>query len=293
MTFPLSEQLVLGIVNALENQERRFLVDAELQVLVDTEEAAPDENRFYGLPEWNSADGFALMADFVEKLRSSSAQNELRRVLYTGRGVFKSFKNALRKFPLVEKRWQRYKNAAMRRLIGEWYGALCESWGLERLDAEIEDCGEQVYDDFSFSEYALPDFKDVFRCFSCADTDGVPDFLGAAVIELQKRHFQSLCKDGTGVVCRSVSGEFAGFITASPVLKNDMRTFVLTGLYVSEHFRRLGIGTELVSLCLSSIKKRKKESALIAFTHLPESVVHLFEKLGFQRAGTGFFARTM
>ena len=96
MTFPLSEQLVLGIVNALENQERGFLVDAELQVLVDTEEAAPDENRFYGLPEWNSADGFALMADFVEKLRSSSVQSELRRVLYTGRGVFKSFKNVLR-----------------------------------------------------------------------------------------------------------------------------------------------------------------------------------------------------
>ncbi|MGP1457719.1 MAG: GNAT family N-acetyltransferase [Treponema sp.] len=293
MTFPLSEKLVSGIVNALENQERRFLVDAQTQVLVEAEGITQDENRFYGLPEWNSAAGFALRADFVEQLRFPTAQNELRRVLRSGRGVFKSFKNVLREFPEAEKRWHRYKNAAMRRLIGEWYNSLSDAWGLERLELEIEDGGEQLYDDFSFCAYVPSDFDEVFRCFSHAEADGTPDFVKSAVIELQKRHFQSFCKGAAGFVCRSIAGEFAGFITASPVLENAGETFVLTGLYVSEQFRGLGIGTELVSLCLSSIKKRKKESALIAFAMLPDSVLHLLQKQGFEQAGTGLFARTI
>ena len=291
MTFPLSEQLVSGIVNALENQQRRFLVDAEAQRLVDAEGVIQDENRFYGLPKWNSAAGFALRMDFVEKLRSERAKNELRRVLHSGRGVFKSFKNILREFPEAEKLWHRHKNAAMRRIIGDWYSTLCDVWGLERLELEIEDYGEHVYDDFSFSEYALSDFQDVSRCFFYEKSEVASDFINGALIELWKQHFQSAHVDGTGFVCRSAAGDFAGFITASPIFEHEFQAFVLTGLYVSEQFRGLGIGTELVSLCLSSIKKLKKESALIAFTLLPTSVVQLFEKLGFQRVGTGFFAR--
>lgn len=208
MTFPLSEQLVSGIVNALENQQRRFLVDAEAQSLVDAEGVIQDENRFYGLPKWNSAAGFALRMDFVEKLRSERAKNELRRVLHSGRGVFKSFKNTLREFPEAEKLWHRHKNAAMRRIIGDWYSTLCDVWGLERLELEIEDYGEHVYDDFSFSEYALSDFQDVSRCFFLRKIRGGVGFYKRRPYRIVETTFPVSARRWNGIRLPKRSGGF-------------------------------------------------------------------------------------
>ena len=95
MVFPLTESLFADILNALENQEERFLIDAESRTLVHADGITSDGIRYYSLPEWDSAAGFALRTEFAGKLRAPLAKEELQRVLHSGRGVFKSFKNVL------------------------------------------------------------------------------------------------------------------------------------------------------------------------------------------------------
>ena len=295
MVFPLTESLFADILNALENQEERFLIDAEKKALVKADGIISDEERYYSLPEWDSAAGFALRTEFADRLRTPLAKEELRRVLHSGRGVFKSFKNVLKEFPQVEKLWHLYKNKSMQRFIGSWYNSLREIWGLEQLDLEPEENGDLLHDDFIFSEYDESGFSEISKIFLHAEencTDGnFPVQINKAALRLWERHFSHCGADNIGFICRSLSGEFAGFITAAPVSDEIERIFTLTGFYVSEKYRGLGIGAELVSMLIQSLKDLKIESTLTAFMILPESALNLLEKQGFEKAGTGFFMR--
>lgn len=121
MVFALTEKLESEILQALENQEQKFLVDAQNSVLVSSEKISADEYSFFALPEWNSSDGFNLMEDFVSALHSPIAKDELQRILHSGRGVFRNFKDTLKKYPEVEKLWHGFKNRKMRLYINGWY----------------------------------------------------------------------------------------------------------------------------------------------------------------------------
>ena len=66
MTFELTASLETALLNALENQEKIFLIDAKEGFLVEEGGGIKgDEDRYYNLPEWTSADGFALREAFV------------------------------------------------------------------------------------------------------------------------------------------------------------------------------------------------------------------------------------
>lgn len=295
MVFPLTGSLFADILNALENQEQSFLIDAESRTLVHADGITSDGIRYYSLPEWDSAAGFALRTEFADKLRAPLAKEELQRVLHSGRGVFKSFKNVLKEFPQVEKLWHLYKNKSMQRFIGSWYNSLREIWGLEQLELEPEENGDLLHDDFVFNEYGESDFNEISGFFlhakeNCSDGD-FPEQINKAALKLWERQFACCGKNSIGFICRSLSGEFAGFITAAPISEKIERIFTLTGFYVSEKYRGLGIGAELVSMLIQSLKDLKIESTLAAFMILPESALNLLEKQGFEKAGTGFFMR--
>ena len=96
MTFALTQILVDSIQTALENQEKSFIVDAENCGIIERDDSVTvDDEKFYNLPEWTSADGFKLREDFVNNLYSPLAREELQEILHSGRGVFKSFRNLL------------------------------------------------------------------------------------------------------------------------------------------------------------------------------------------------------
>ena len=120
------------------------------------------------LPRWDSSDGFSLRENFVNELNSPFAQKELRKVMHSGRGVFKGFKNVLKDYPLVEKAWHRYKNLHMREYIGDWYNQLREIWGLEKLQQEPEDNEDLLNDDFQFFEYSSSNYKELVQIFNDA-----------------------------------------------------------------------------------------------------------------------------
>ena len=97
MTFSLTESLLNEIQSALENQEEQFLVDAAQNKLVQkTDGLKGDDEFFYDLPEWDSAAGFKLREDFVERLNAPIAHEALQEVLHSGRGVFRNFRNVIK-----------------------------------------------------------------------------------------------------------------------------------------------------------------------------------------------------
>lgn len=57
MTFNLTDELIDSIISAMDNQDCVFVVDAASYQLVDGSSALPDDNEYYALPEWKSADG--------------------------------------------------------------------------------------------------------------------------------------------------------------------------------------------------------------------------------------------
>ena len=129
MTFELTDELVDSIISALENQEKKFAVDAESNSLIEkTNFVECDEDSLYELPEWSSKDGFSIMEEFVNELRSPIARNDLLTVLRSGRGVFRGFKNVIKSYPEVEKKWHYFKNKKLISYVNQWYNSLRETY---------------------------------------------------------------------------------------------------------------------------------------------------------------------
>ena len=169
MTFNLTESLLDEIITALENQEQQFLVDAAQNALIEKSEGFKGDNDFfYELPEWDSARGFKLREDFVANLNSPLAHEALQEVLHSGRGVFRNFRNVLKDYPEVEKRWHIYKNNKMMCYINDWYNNLREVWGLEKLDYVPESDDNLIHDDFSFTAYSQENKKEVLLHMNAA-----------------------------------------------------------------------------------------------------------------------------
>ncbi|TVR74470.1 MAG: GNAT family N-acetyltransferase [Spirochaetaceae bacterium] len=153
--FELSDELVRQIIFAMENQNNCYVIDTELGVLVRVDglppEQLPDmdaeeldmECRYQPLPDWTSADGFQLMERFLGELHNPVARNTLQEILLSGKRVFRRFKDTIREYPEVEKRYFRFKYLEMRRVVREWYSRLRELAGLDAqelgADEELDD----------------------------------------------------------------------------------------------------------------------------------------------------------
>lgn len=291
MTFELTEELTDSIISAMENQETVYVVDAKANQLV-IQEDDPDEDNYYSLPEWGPADGFLIREDFVKCLHAPLAHDELQNVLHSGRGVFKSFRNVLKNYPDVDKRWHIFKHRFMSARINEWYNSLREIWGLEKLDQLMETDDALVHDDFSFKEYnSVTDKKSVLFNITASesDEDSLPLELREAIFTVWKNHFEE--NDSAiqvGYICSSFSDDFAGCITASQILDNQEKIMVVTSYFVPERFRGLGIGAELLSMFVSKLQNCGKEWVLLPDYFAPESIQPLLTRTGFEKKQSGY-----
>ncbi|MCK9169861.1 MAG: GNAT family N-acetyltransferase [Treponema sp.] len=296
MTFDLTDELLNAIMSALENQEQKFLVEAGAGTLINAVSADDDEENNYALPEWDSAAGFRLREDFVSQLHAPLARDELQNVLHSGRGVFRNFKSVLKEFPEVEKLWHQFRRRTMRSYIGGWYNNLREIWGLEKLDQTPEESDDLVHNDFIFQEYdPVKDRDIILNSAEALDPDcSWPQEIKDAVSVLWRHLFEyGDSVSQTGFVCRALAGDFAGCITAAPILSPAGKTAVLTSFFVPEAYRGLGIGSELFSMCLSDLQKRGRLYVLTANTIIPDSLIPILERTGFQKTGSGFAAKLL
>lgn len=300
MTFTLTDELIDTIISAMENQEKIYIVEAETNQIVEAgSNVKTDENRFYDLPEWKPADGYRLLEDFVNHLHAPIARDELQAVLHSGRGVFKNFKNVLKNYPEIDKRWHIYKHRIMSARINEWYNSLREIWGLEKLDYEQEENDSLVCNDFSFREYNSEiDRKSVLFSISAVffDDEQSEDLeisapVNKVIFEFWKKQFESADqKEQTGFICTSLSEDFSGVITTSSLNNNQDGLEVVTSFFVPEQFRGLGIGTELFSMCISNLKKSGKKWILMPNIIVPEILRPLLLRTGFEQKRFGYIA---
>jgi ribosomal protein S18 acetylase RimI-like enzyme len=249
MRFELDKTLTDDILFCMENQDGEFLLDTREARVINIEndeiEDEPDfdgENRYISLPEWDSNDGFRLMEKFAVELKNPVIRYELSAALNVKKGVFRSFKNALERYPEAEKLWYKFKERKMKDEVTAWYNALREEWGLEPVGGEPEDISFIVSEDFIFREGKEGDAPDIaaLRQF-CVNE--LKENAQACISETQAPFN---LPDGVCIAAETASGEFCGYICAvkkEPYLQ-------ITRLEVKPEYRGMGIGKTLLAKLL-------------------------------------------
>ena len=293
MIFNLTDSIARSIIFAMENQEEEFVLDAQSGTILSACQKSADEDTIYSLPQWDSHDGYGLLESFVSGLHTPNAKADLRNVLIAGRGVFRNFKNVIKQYPEVERKWHFYKEKQMRLRLMEWYNGLRESWGLEALSDEIEEYDDLIEEDFNFRAYDSAQDRDcVTRGVASIAKEfekSVDGELGQAFAAMWSlRCAGKDTKDGDGFVCRTLTDDFAGCLLISPLPSCAKETVQLTALFVNQNYRGLGIARTLLSFCMNHIKKRGIRWIII--TSIPQILESMVIRSGFKKTDFGFVA---
>ncbi|MDR2019295.1 MAG: GNAT family N-acetyltransferase [Treponema sp.] len=251
MQFELTGALADAVLFSMEDQDALFVVDAKTGTVIRRDEApeqeGPEEageNRFIPLPRWDSSDGYRLMEHFAASFKNPLIRRELGEALGQGRGVFRAFKDVLASHPEAERRWFFFKTREMKREIQEWYNALREGWGLERIGHEPEETGDLVFEDFRFRE--------------AVEADAVP---AAALHRLCIRDMEEYggprAPDWTfpgylALTAETGGGDFAAYV--SSVWKGDVLR--ICALEVLPEYRGLGLGEALLASFCEKLEDR-------------------------------------
>jgi GNAT superfamily N-acetyltransferase len=309
VTFSLTEELTNQIIFAMEDQKHRFVVDRETGALLREDElpagggrergeaGSPDEAReavrgraeegeapgaldgvpgrrprYLPIPTWGPAEGFHLMERFVLKLRNPIFAEMLREALSSGQGVFRRFKDMLRKNREIERLWFAFKDKEMKQVVQQWYEAERELAGLERLAEEEEPPLELVASDFSIilgePRHVEPALK---LDQKVAGELGAGPYNRSDLPPLLERRSLFLAAELTG-------GEFAGFVWA---VEDGSSCLRLAQLAVRKHFRGIGLGTQLLRRLLLEARERGYARVLAPLKGDCLALSRLFEGLGF------------
>lgn len=296
MCFNLTESIIDEVIFSMENQDGEYLFDSENQCVVPLDaldfsgQEEPNEN-MYSLPRWSSGDGFEIMQKFAESLRIPNVQAQLLQVLANGRGVFRNFKNVLKQYPHIEKRFHAFKQSKMRSVVVEWYNSLRESWGLEKLNQDFEEYNELTQEDFEFSPYNHQKDSDCIASEANKIAEEIKaEFNGEqgnAIAHFWLRKFDYYKPaDKDGIICRTLSDEFAGCLLFSRCESFAKNVVALTAVFVNQNYRGLGISRELFSRGISYLKRCGIQSFIIVDSVIPDYLEPLLARCGFEKNGS-------
>ncbi|WP_296320417.1 UPF0158 family protein [Treponema sp. UBA3813] len=302
MQFELTKSLIESIIFSMEDQNGEFAFDASsgsvisLDSLMQSElDEMSEQDSLYSLPHWSSNDGFEIMEDFAESVRVPNVRTELEQVLSNGRGVFRNFKNVLSQYPQIEKQFHVFKQRKMRSVVVEWYNSLRESWGLEKLNQDFEEYDELIQADFEFQPYNHVKDSD---CISIEAKKIAEELeaahrgnLGKAIAHFWLRKFDYESSSGIGgLLCRTLSGDFAGCLLFSDCSSFAKNVVALTSVFVNQNYRGLGIARELFSRGISLLKEHGIQEFIIADSALPDYLEPLVARCGFEKKGSVYTA---
>ncbi|MDR3166836.1 MAG: GNAT family N-acetyltransferase [Treponema sp.] len=254
MLFELTEALMDDILFSMEDQGDDFFVDTQEGIVtgvMDFEfEEYPEERgaevRYIPLPHWDSSAGYRLMERFAAGFRNPLLRDELTAALNRGKGVFRAFKNILSQHPEAEKVWFVFKEREMKKEILDWYNALREEWGLERIGREPEETDDLVLEDFRFRKALDRDAapaEELHRFCLGEENEGFPG--GNWIQETVPRIFP----EDLTLIAETGGGDFVAYISA----RGDKSVLRITALEVKREYRGLGIGEALLSHLLEEI----------------------------------------
>ncbi len=283
MNFQLTPQMIDKIGFAMEDQVELYMIDTETGELVPVKSfgEAPPPEKYVALPRWGSAEGFHLMESFVTSLHNPVYRELLGQALTTGKGVFRSFKNILKKNKEIEKLWFLYKERRLRSVIIAWYNLNREARGLEKMAPEPEETEELVASDFSLSWGVGTHREEILRLDREVFFELFPKEQ-SAVIEArfrEKRDGIPRPEDGSSLilVAEVPSGDLAGFAWGV----GEGQSVHIVQLAVIRELRGIGLGEALMKRFLTDIRKKgvKRLTTELAGKSLRFS--DFFQSLGF------------
>ena len=284
MDFPLSREVIDQVIFAMEDQSARSLIGGRSGVVmrdavVTAQRERGDDQEYLPLPQWQPADGFRLMEGFVAQVPNPVYQGKLRDALAAGRGVFRSFKDALKQSPDLERSWYRFKEEQMRAVVVEWYGSERELRGLERLGPEPEESPEPG------SEFAvLPAQPEHAPQIRELDRDALmEEGVLASTDEAAYRELRVVAPtdaDARVLVAESATGEVGGMVWAQV----ESRCWEVVQLAVRPPYRSIGLSARL----LDELKQRAlgdgAERISIQLGSRRVSLAEYLKSLGFAEA---------
>ncbi|MBQ3825008.1 MAG: GNAT family N-acetyltransferase [Spirochaetaceae bacterium] len=291
MTFDLNDELLQKILFAMENQTEKSAINAST-LTVERFDQTPDEDTFFALPTWTSADGFSLLEEFAFNLHNPIVAAELKNVLRSGRGVFRNFKSVIKQYPEIERKWHFFKNKKMIAHVQKWYNTLRESWGLELLDNEIDDTEDLLLSDFVFQPYnSQKDRELVFQAIKTlsASAQYDNDAIQCAISDINIHHFEyGKHKTEIGILCKSISNEFAGCVIGVPCPEDSKTVFYVTAFFVQNQFRGLGIAKELLEQFFTMLQTKNVQQIMFSNVVANENMKKLFTIFGFKKLDFGY-----
>ncbi|HUV06545.1 MAG TPA: hypothetical protein VMX75_02375, partial [Spirochaetia bacterium] len=218
MEWEFNKEFQDQIIYSMENQDETFVLDIRKGIIVPETQIDSGEigRRFHRLPEWRSLEGYQLMERFIASIRNPIFREELRSALSSGTGVFRQFKNNLKKRKELEKLWFSFKEKEMTRVVFDWFNQIRELEGLERLNPPIEETDELISSDFYISGNIENHIQDILYLDRQVIMDAYQDIEESRLLEYYetlRESLPALTADGSLVaVAETPSGEFSGFV---------------------------------------------------------------------------------
>ena len=296
---------------SMENQDQILSFDALEGICVDMDEidddyeSVIDDERYYDLPEWTSAQGFHVMEQFTARVHNPLLRQALLNALGQRKGVFRRYKEVLRTAPTVEREWYQFKDQQMKAAVYEWYNDLRRLWGLEKISFEEETDTQLLPEDFTFQIQKHDAFDtELLRDFIRKTDSPVNDdntfisFDAKAALAASRLFGQTLFFDAD--VCaaagqkHSTTQDNAVYITAytgnglcgvCPVIAFPFNeNFCIPFLRVLPEYRGLGLGKELLQRACAYTQPFAAALIFADFCTPPHFIAEI-ERNGFERNG--------
>jgi GNAT superfamily N-acetyltransferase len=228
------------------------------------------------------------MERFVLKLRNPIFAELLREALSSGQGVFRRFKDILKKNREIERLWFQFKEREMRRVVERWYEAERDLAGLQ---TQAVATGRE--EDLPASEFSIlpgeerhlePAMKLDQKAFLETLAEGDPQ-RAERLYRNSRRGLPSLLdRRSFFLVAETPQRELAGFAWA--VEQEDPATggpaLSLAQLAVRKHVRGIGLASLLLLRLCEQSQERGFERLVVPLKGLALAVAPLFEGLGFR-----------
>lgn len=284
MDFELTPEMIDKIAFAMEDQDERFAIDVATGELAPLAEAeGPAAERFVPLPRWGPAEGFHLMQSFVSTLRNPVYRDLLSQALNAGKGVFRQFKDTLKRNHEVERLWFHYKDRRLRSVVVAWYNASREARGLEKLAPEPEETEELVASDFTLAWGERGHADGVLALDREVFFDLFPHDDPA---ELEERYRERLAglpspSDPASalLVAETPTGELVG--CAWGIMRGE--DVHLAQLMVTQELRGIGLGEVLLRRFLSDLRSRGVRTLTTELEGKSLRFSQFFQSLGFRQ----------
>ncbi|MEX2442036.1 MAG: UPF0158 family protein [Alkalispirochaeta sp.] len=297
--FEMRDPVVRQVIFAMENQNIHYLMDMNKGQLVRPDTVSEAERpqsgseidptaRYQPLPDWTSADGFQLMEQFVTELHNPIVRDQLQEILVSGKRVFRRFKDALKEYPEVERKFYSFKFLHMRNVVFEWYNRIRELRGLEILELGAD---EEI-DDLVLTNVTVQEAMPVpAALITELDRHAFFEAYGAQSAQLVRYLYEQRLlglpspDDARSSVIAAYTPmeDLCGFVWSTrDMLDDDSWIATMVQVYVLPEYRGLGIGSTIVDYTISTLRKSEVATIIAHFPGRSEPIYALLERVGFR-----------